>query len=103
MHTVAGLAHMDIKPDNYVITDDGSFALIDFAFAVHAYEQTKSKSGTLIYKAPELFISGFACPIKADIFGLGVSIFIILFLAAPFSENGCASDKEYIKHFKNSP
>ena len=76
---------MDIKPDNFVLTDDGPLALIDFAYLVQANEPTNSKLGTPNYKAPELFYcSGFACPRKADIFGIGVSLFTILFLDAPF-------------------
>jgi serine/threonine protein kinase len=32
MHNANGLAHLDLKPDNVIIKDDFSLALIDFGY-----------------------------------------------------------------------
>lgn len=32
LHEVVEMAHLDIKPDNIILKDDGSLALIDFSY-----------------------------------------------------------------------
>lgn len=40
LHTEVNRAHLDLKPDNFVITDSYKLALIDFAYCVEADQLT---------------------------------------------------------------
>jgi serine/threonine protein kinase len=54
LHDANSMAHLDLKPDNVVITRDLSLALIDFAHAHHIDSPTNKLSGTREYWAPEV-------------------------------------------------
>lgn len=79
MHMGDSLAHGDIKPDNYVITDKFGLALIDFAHSKPIREVTRKFHGTPRYNPPEMYLDRPHSMEKADIFLLGVTLFIILF------------------------
>ena len=75
-----GIVHRDVKPENIMITDDGTVKLIDFD-ASRLYKNGQSKDtiiiGTAGYAAPEQL--GFAqSDERTDIFALGVLMNVML-------------------------
>lgn len=92
LHSKAGVAHLDLKLENILIANNYSLKLCDFGF----FEELKSKvcknRGTHGYRAPETYLEsneGYDGA-KADIFALGVILFIMLFGVPPF----CMATKE---------
>lgn len=75
-----GIVHRDVKPENIMITDEGTVKLIDFD-ASRIFKNGKSKDtmiiGTAGYAAPEQL--GFAqSDERTDIFALGVLMNVML-------------------------
>lgn len=53
LHT-SGIAHLDIKPDNFIINDDYSISFIDFGYAQNIQKAVQTKVGTSAYLPPEI-------------------------------------------------
>ncbi len=90
LHSTNGLAHLDIKPDNIVLTDNFKLAINDFSFVEKLNSIISHTTGTDQYMAPEVrrtmnSQSMVYIPEKADIFSLGISLFIIMFQKMPFA------------------
>lgn len=87
--------HQDIKPDNIMISDNGSYMITDFGVSAHAKSTLRksmsmafSSAGTTAYMAPERF-SKDNTPVKAnDIYSLGATVYEMLTGDPPFGENG---------------
>ena len=77
MHNL-GYAHLDIKPDNFIVNDDKSISFIDFGFTNHLHQTIRKIVGTKSYLAPEIQPKrGFEAE-KADIYALGKTINILM-------------------------
>lgn len=80
-----GLSHLDIKPDNLVFDANFNLKLIDFGHTTSFREPINITTGTDQYMAPEVrrTLTGsrnsYYVPEKADIFDLGVCLFILMF------------------------
>lgn len=100
LHEERGLAHLDLKGDNFVLTVEFCLSLIDFGMAERLNEVLGDpRKMTPKYRAPEIekddeYLGG-----PADIFGVGVCLYMIIFQAAPFNGKFCLDDKNYKKHF----
>ena len=78
----AGFAHLDIKPSNFFVKQDGTVKLGDFGLALELKHVPSLKDddveGDSIYMAPELLRNDLAkcekITAKADIFSLGATL-----------------------------
>lgn len=86
------LIHQDIKPDNIMIGDNGTYMITDFGVSAHAKSTLRkslstqfASAGTTAYMAPERF-SKDNTPIKAnDIWSLGAMVYEMVTGDVPFS------------------
>jgi hypothetical protein len=86
---VAGVIHRDIKPENVLVGSDGRARLADFGVAraegVDRLTATGASVGTLRYMAPEQ-AAGESVDESADVWALGVLLFLALHGRLPFEE-----------------
>ena len=101
-----GIVHCDVKPENILLAteqrDDSNMRLIDFgsAFRMDASRPIYRKgSGTIAYSAPEVLL-GQPCDYKADIWSLGVLLYILLSGYHPFDPVNDANDDEVSKRIQ---
>jgi serine/threonine protein phosphatase PrpC len=81
------LAHGDLKPDNLLVTEQGStwsFRLVDLGSAASLFSVT-SRAGTASYLAPERF-HGAALSERTELFSIGVILYQCLTGMLPFGE-----------------
>ncbi|KAG5491446.1 hypothetical protein JIQ42_01348 [Leishmania sp. Namibia] len=95
------VSHWDIKPDNFLFTDTGRLKLCDFGSATRHFYAPKSPEEvsvaeselgsrmTLLYRPPESLDLWSKDPVntKADIWALGVIIYVLVFREMPFEAN----------------
>jgi serine/threonine protein kinase len=80
-----GLTHGDLKPENVMLTEDGIVKLIDFAYSTkRGCGTNENKSGTLVYAAPELLKPGNFDGIKADVWALGILLYVLFTVRMPY-------------------
>ncbi|HLQ37764.1 MAG TPA: serine/threonine-protein kinase, partial [Planctomycetota bacterium] len=63
-----GVLHLDLKPQNLVVGDDGAVRLLDFGLGVR--QGASSRGGTPFFAAPELLVGG-TPDARSDLFSLG--------------------------------
>lgn len=74
------ICHLDIKPDNVLLTNSGNVRLIDFVTACElqaAGQQLVGNCGTEGFKAPEILSGRGYSGILADVFSLGRTLQVI--------------------------
>lgn len=83
-----GWVHGDIKPENIIVSPTGHVTLIDLGFACRPDGEDPPLApllqASLAYAAPELIAATFGMSAKADIYGLGVTLFELLTGELPF-------------------
>jgi [calcium/calmodulin-dependent protein kinase] kinase len=82
-----GLAHRDIKPENVMLDDLNRIRLCDFGISIHVQPNSKipvEMKGTPAFLAPEMFTSEVYDPFIADLWAIGVTLFMLVFGTVPF-------------------
>jgi response regulator RpfG family c-di-GMP phosphodiesterase len=86
-----GLVHRDIKPSNIMLTGEDQAKLLDFGLTRHfGHRMTVPGTvlGTIDYMAPEQARDASTVDIRADIFGLGGTLFWCLTGRLPYPSSG---------------
>jgi serine/threonine protein kinase len=79
--------HLDIKPENVLLTNGLHAKLVDWAFAVPCFEPVSGQTcGSLGYVAPEVLTGQPFDGRKADIFSLGICLYF-MFTGQPPAED----------------
>ncbi|KAI9501430.1 kinase-like domain-containing protein, partial [Coemansia spiralis] len=94
LHTVHGVVHRDVKPENVLMDRRGHVALADFNAAVGVGNGTVySKTGTPSYMAPEVFgNAGYSYSV--DWWSLGIVMYECIYGRRPFRSNSRAAPQE---------
>jgi serine/threonine protein kinase len=104
----AGWVHRDVKPDNFLVADEGDVKLIDFALAKRRRRglakwlspRTKIQQGTKSYMSPEQ-IRGLALDERADLYSFACTIYELVSGKPPFT--GVSVNDLLMKHIKSPP
>ena len=96
--------HLDLKPSNILLKEDGFPVLIDFGIAMKKKgEQTKSHLGTRGYAAPEQYDPLGTADERTDIYGFGAAMYFVFYgkrydpAARPSGPAGNRKEKPCIK------
>jgi serine/threonine protein kinase len=79
-----GICHRDLKPENILIDDSGNAKIIDFGFSSSGKPYLTSYCGTPPFMCPEIVQKRPYSGIKADIWALGVMLFLMTNGKLPF-------------------
>jgi putative two-component system response regulator len=100
------LVHRDLKPSNVQRTPEGRVKLLDFGLAqhfLHRMTEPGTMLGTVEYMAPEQAQDASTVDIRADIYGLGGTLFCCLTGRPPFSEEGNTIEGLIRRHTQPPP
>jgi serine/threonine protein kinase len=97
-----GVVHRDLKPENILLDDQFNLKVTDFGFAEYFDHKNRLRSypGTEGYMAPEVWLGQEYKGQLADVFALGVILFIMYSGKMPFNRADTRHD-EYFKLIDN--
>ena len=104
----AGVVHRDIKPANCLVDPSGTVKVLDMGLAKFSQDDSSlsamhkdSVVGTADYLAPEQAVNSSQVDHRADVYGLGGTLYFLLMGHAPFPE-GTLTER-LLKHQKEEP
>jgi serine/threonine protein kinase len=101
-----GVIHRDLKPSNIIVTPNNEIKITDFGIArmegQGMHTKTGTKMGTLFYMSPEQ-IQGEYVNEQADIYSLGITLYVMLAGKLPFENTETMSDFAVMNKIINEP
>jgi len=81
------ICHLDIKPDNILVDEDYNLKLADFGVSMSIPKDcyAKGKVGTAPYHSPEMHLNRPYKAHQADLFALGITLFMMVIGNMPFN------------------
>mmetsp|Transcript_16113 Transcript_16113/g.13639 ORF Transcript_16113/g.13639 Transcript_16113/m.13639 type:complete len:234 (-) Transcript_16113:723-1424(-) len=86
LHSI-GVAHLDIKNDNLLLSDDYSLKISDFDFCFKIGDKFINGRGTRNFRAPEIKEGEVKYADMSDIYSAGIVLFILRFGCFPYAED----------------
>ncbi|KAF8998260.1 kinase-like domain-containing protein, partial [Cyathus striatus] len=99
-----GIYHLDLKPDNMIVSKAFSLKIVDFGFATDSV-QSRGRLGTYEYMAPEIHSEQQWYNSTVDTWALGITLIFMISGRVPWkiAKNEDETYSQYVRHWKHNP